>query len=226
MSEQAEGARALGEAGETCRKCVAPLAADQRYCLNCGCRRGGPRVDFHEHLPAGDAAATNGSAPPPGPAAAPPTVPPPADERPQRDYAPLAAVGGIAVLGLMLLVGVLIGKGDNGSSSPPPQVVRVQGGGGAASASEEAGGGEESTSKAAKAKGAAKKAEDAGGLLGGKGSGPVQASDDALRELEEQSPDEYSENSAKLPDEIATGGAPPPEDGKTPGGGSKGTAIE
>jgi hypothetical protein len=44
--------------------------------------------------------------------------------------------------------------------------------------------------------------------------------------LEEQSPDEYSENSAKLPDEIATGGAPPPKDDKAPGGGSTGTAIE
>ncbi len=223
MTESAGRVQALGEAGETCRKCAAPLAADQRYCLNCGCRRGGPRVNFHEHLPADDAVAVNGSAPPPpGPAAASSTMPPPADERPQRDYAPLAAVGGIAVLGLMLLVGVLIGKGDSGSSGAPPQVVRVQGGD--ATAGEEAGAVEEGAVK--KAKGAGKKkAEDAGGLLG-QGSGPVQASDDALRELEEQSPDEYSENSAKLPDEIATGGAPPPEDGKAPGGGSKGTAIE
>ncbi len=222
MTEPAERVQALGEAGETCRKCAAPLAADQRYCLNCGSRRGGPRVDFHEHLPGDDAVAMNGSAPP---AAASVTVPPPADERPQRDYAPLAAVGGIAVLGLMLLVGVLIGKGDSGSSSAPPQVVRVQGGGGGAAASE--GAGTEGEGAVKKAKGASKKkAEDAGGLLGGKANGPVQASDDALRELEEQSPDEYSENSAKLPDEIATGGAPPPEDGKAPGGGSEGTAIE
>jgi hypothetical protein len=225
MTELAGPTQMPGETGEACRKCGALLAVDQRYCLNCGCRRGGPRVDFHEHLPADDAVATNGSASqPPGPAAGAATVPPPpADERPQRDYAPLAAVGGIAVLGLMLLVGVLIGKGDSGTSSAPPQVVRVQGGGGA-TAGEAAGTEEEGTVK--KAKGAGKKkAEDAGGLLG-QGSGPVQASDDALRELEEQSPDEYSENSAKLPDEIATGGAPPPEDGKAPGGGSKGTAIE
>ena len=38
-----------------------------------------------------------------------PSRPEPA--KPERDFAPLAAVGGIAVLGLMLLVGVLIGKG-------------------------------------------------------------------------------------------------------------------
>jgi hypothetical protein len=222
MTEPAERVQALGEVGETCRKCAAPLATDQRYCLNCGHRRGGPRVDFHEYLPADDPVAMNGSAPP-GPAAASATAPPLADERPQRDYAPLAAVGGIAVLGLMLLVGVLIGKGDGGSSSAPPQIVRVQGGGGA-TVGEEAGSEESAVEKA---KGAGKKkAENAGGLLGGQASGPVEASDDALRELEEQSPEEYSENSAKLPDEIATGGAPPPEDGKAPGGGSKGTAIE
>ena len=44
-----------------------------------------------------------------------PAVPPPEEAaKAERDYAPLAAVGGIAVLGLMLLVGVLIGKGNSG----------------------------------------------------------------------------------------------------------------
>ena len=49
MSEPADTTQVLGEAGETCRECGAPLAADQRYCLNCGRRRGEPRVDF-QHL--------------------------------------------------------------------------------------------------------------------------------------------------------------------------------
>ncbi len=40
----------LGEHGEPCRGCGAPLAADQRYCLNCGLRRGEPRVDFRGHM--------------------------------------------------------------------------------------------------------------------------------------------------------------------------------
>jgi phosphatidylinositol-3-phosphatase len=30
----------------TCARCAAPMAADQRYCLECGQRRGDPRVDF------------------------------------------------------------------------------------------------------------------------------------------------------------------------------------
>jgi hypothetical protein len=32
----------LGEHGEPCRECGVPLAADQRYCLNCGARRAAP----------------------------------------------------------------------------------------------------------------------------------------------------------------------------------------
>lgn len=32
--------------GERCSRCHAQLAVDQRYCLNCGARRGAPRIDF------------------------------------------------------------------------------------------------------------------------------------------------------------------------------------
>ncbi len=35
----------LGPAGEPCPTCAAPLAADQRYCLECGTRRGPARLD-------------------------------------------------------------------------------------------------------------------------------------------------------------------------------------
>jgi phosphatidylinositol-3-phosphatase len=35
----------LGPPGEPCAACGAPLAADQRYCLSCGERRGPPRLD-------------------------------------------------------------------------------------------------------------------------------------------------------------------------------------
>ena len=226
MSEASERTEVLGEVGETCRECSAPLAVDQRYCLNCGRRRGGPRVDFREHLPAESAANGNGAAP--VSQATTPAPPATAEQKPGRDYAPLAAVGGIAILGLMLLVGVLIGKGDGGSATaPPPQVVRLGDEGSGTTASDEGSGGEAGAAKKAKAKGSGKGAKNAGNLTGAKGGGaPVEASDEALQELQEQSPEEYQESSAKLPDEIATGGAPPPEDSKAPGGGSKGTAIE
>lgn len=198
-----------------CQGCGAVLAEDQRYCLNCGRRRGEPRIDFRRYeasavQPQEDAVS-----------------PPPAENRPSRDYTPLAAVGGIAVLGVMLLIGVLIGKGDSGGTATTPPPVVVQGGEADAGS---AGAGEETAEAAGKAKGEKSKGGKKGGgvVKGGStstGNAPV-ASDEELQNLQEQSPQEYAENSAKLPDEIATGGAPPPEDDKAPGGGSKGTAIE
>lgn len=225
MSDPTQRMQVLGEAGESCRECGAALAADQRYCLNCGRRRGEPRVDFERHLPAENGATGNGVvAPPPANGVAPAATAPP-EQKPQRDYAPLAAVGGIAVLGVMLLLGVLIGKGDD-SASAPPQVVRLGEEGGTAAGGDEgeAGNAEEKAAKQAKGKGSGKAAKSAGGIPDT--GNAVEASDEALQELQEQSPEEYQESSAKLPDEIATGGAPPPEDSKAPGGGSKGTAIE
>jgi hypothetical protein len=38
--------RAQAAAAERCAACNAALAQDQRYCLNCGLRRGAPRLDF------------------------------------------------------------------------------------------------------------------------------------------------------------------------------------
>jgi hypothetical protein len=192
-----------------------PLAEDQRYCLNCGERRGEPRIDFRQY-----------EAPTPQHQESAP--PPPAEEKLSRDYTPLAAVAGIAVLGVMLLIGVLIGKGDSGGTVAAPAPVVVQGGDAdnGQEASEEGVTGAGAAAKQAKAKAGGGKSN--GVVKGGSantGSAPV-ASDEQLQQLQEQSPQEYAENSAKLPDEIATGGAPPPEDDKAPGGGSKGTAIE
>lgn len=197
-----------------CRSCGVPLAEDQRYCLNCGERRGEPRIDFRQY-----------EAPAPQPQEA---DPPPSEEKPGRDYTPLAAVGGIAVLGIMLLIGVLIGKGDSGGTATTPAPVVLQGGEAntGKTASGEGGGEAKARSKQAKSKGGGGKSD--GAVKGGStstGNAPV-ASDDALEQLQEGTPEEKAERSANLPDEVATGGAPPPEDNKAAGGGSKGTAIE
>lgn len=219
----------LGEAGEPCRNCGAPLAADQRYCLHCGERRGEPRIDFREHAPGPEAPVT--AAPAGGGESPAPTARPTEPQAPRHDFAPLAAVGGIAVLGLMLLVGVLIGKGSgNSTSTTPPPVVRVGEGGATkdTAAGDGREGGKTGTADSKKAEaGGARTASSGRDLVNGSGgSGPVEASDQALKELQEQDPEEYSKNSAKLPDEIATGGELPPKDSKAPGGGSKGTAVE
>lgn len=221
----------MSTGSEPCRGCGAAMAEDQRYCLNCGERRGGPRVDFRRHL---DAAKGKGESAPPNGAAASPAPDPAAPkasegERRQRDYAPLAAAGGIAVLGIMLLIGVLIGRGtgDGGSTAAQPSVVTVAAEGTTGDGGED--GGEEEAGGKKQGKGTKKQAKKKDGAANGgssdTGNAPV-ASDDQLQELQEQSPEEYSESSAKLPDEIATPGEPPPTDNKTPGGGSGGTTIE
>lgn len=92
---------------QTCASCGATLAADQRYCLSCGSRVGEPRV------------AASGASTPDGPAA-----PPAAPSSRQADFSPLAAVIGIALLGGMLLIGVLIGRGGSDDPQPAP-VVQV-----------------------------------------------------------------------------------------------------
>jgi hypothetical protein len=195
-----------------CRSCGAALAEDQRYCLNCGARQGEPRLDFRQY-----------EAPPVQPREVTPA--PIAEEKPQRDYTPLAAVGGIAVLGIMLLIGVLIGKGEDGGSVAAPPPVVVQGGEASTekNAAEEEGGEAGAKAKPAKAKGGKGAAAKSGKV--DTGNAPV-ADDQALQALQEGTPEEKAERSAELPDEIATPGEAPPEDNKAPGGGSTGTAIE
>lgn len=102
---------ALGEKGETCAECSAALATDQRYCLNCGERRTGPRLDFERLLP-GVAIAGGG----PATAQAAQAAPMMAVAAPRNEWSPLVAVGCIAVLGGMLLLGVLIGNDKNATT--------------------------------------------------------------------------------------------------------------
>ena len=53
-----------------------------------------------------------------------PVQQPPA-EPPRRDFSPLAAVFGIALLGGMLLIGVLLGREGSEDDPPPAQTVQV-----------------------------------------------------------------------------------------------------
>lgn len=218
----------LGEQGEPCQECGAPLAADQRYCLNCGRRRAEPRVDFRQ---------TIGGPKEEGTAKQPQSAPvpvPPGPAKAERDYAPLAAVGGIAILGLMLLVGVLIGKGNSSPTAAPAPIVKVGGEpAGTASSTEP----EETRTAAAKPK-STKEPKGrgtgatavAGGLTGSaahNSKGTVQATTDDLESLSSQSGESYENTIKKLPDKIATPGKPPPIDTSTaPGGGGAAETIE
>jgi hypothetical protein len=104
---------------QTCATCDAPLADDQRYCLECGARRNGARLPFME----GPIKAAK---------AEPPPAPPP--DRPLQAITPSMAAAGVALAVLFLGVGVLIGRSGSGAeqTAAKPTIVRVGAGTGAA----------------------------------------------------------------------------------------------
>jgi hypothetical protein len=100
---------------ESCPNCNARMAADQRYCLNCGHRRGDPRLPFMDAVVFME---SMNSAPGGAGGAAPP--PPPAQSGGSNNKwnANAALIAGVATLVLAIGVGFLIGRtGHNDNSS-------------------------------------------------------------------------------------------------------------
>jgi hypothetical protein len=110
-------------AGDHCAACAAPLASDQRYCVNCGERRGKPRFTLAEPAAMETVTSTTG--------------PPPRKARRTRASASFTLIAGIATLLLAMGVGVLIGHNGAGTqraASSQPLNVNVNGGGGSSAA--------------------------------------------------------------------------------------------
>jgi hypothetical protein len=131
------------QGGDRCASCGALLAPDQRYCLECGQRRGDPRLPFMDAVVLMEAVKRPGQAPP-TPA-----------KRKRSGISPNAAlIAGIGTLLLALGIGVLIGRsGNNEVAAPAQQAPIVIHSGGS-------GGGEEATASTA----------GKGTATGGKGS--------------------------------------------------------
>jgi hypothetical protein len=215
----------LGEPNAPCRSCGAPLAADQRYCLQCGARRAEARLPFLEILarqvPASVAA----------PAVATTTARTTMRTGPAgwlgRVSANAAAVAGVACLLLALGVGVLIGglgSDDAAGSGQAPQIITVGGGAAPAAAAAPAA----TTSAPAATETTPEDASDASSSKR-KSSKKDSASSStssskpsaAVKDLEKTSGSDYAKKSEKLPKTLGTGGAPPPVDKSKPiGGGS------
>jgi hypothetical protein len=126
---------------DSCPNCGARMAADQRYCLSCGHRRGDPRLPFMDAVVFMESM----SGPPGG--GTPPPPPPSPSGGSSRMNANAALIAGVATLVLAIGVGFLIGRsGHEGSNTAaagaPIKVIEVGGGGG---------GGEETTATAAEA---------------------------------------------------------------------------
>lgn len=197
----------------TCRACGAPLAADQRYCLQCGTRHGDARLPFLEilarQMPPAEPATTTTTVRQTGPAA-----------WLGRMSANAAAVAGVGCLLLALGVGVLIGglgsDDSSAASAGAPQIITVGGAAPAAAVAPVATSSapaatETTTQDAPKAKAKKKPSSD-----------DAKSTSSAVKDLDKSSGSDYAKKAEKLPKTLGTGGAPPPKDtsGKAIGGGS------
>ena len=212
----------LGEPNAPCRSCGAPLAADQRYCLQCGARRAEARLPFLEILarqvPASGAAGAAGET------TVTRTTTSGAGNWFTRLSTNTAAVAGVACLLLALGVGVLIGGlgSDDASagSNAAPQIITV--GGGAAPAAAATTSAPASTTAPA----ATDTADDDSAAKSSKKKTSSSSKSDSkasseVKDLDKASGDDYTKKSEKLPKTLGTGGAPPPVDKSKPvGGGS------
>lgn len=117
----------VAASGEQCPSCGNTVAADQRYCLQCGQRCGEPRLPFMNAVTFMDAMKQPKTA-----AATPPAKPK------RRGVSPNAAlIAGVGTLILSMGVGVLIGRsGDHSTPATPAaaQIIKVPAGGGAETA--------------------------------------------------------------------------------------------
>jgi hypothetical protein len=97
------------------------MAVDQRYCLECGQRRGDPRLPFMDAVVLMDAVQRPSQAAPPPP------------RKKRKGISPNAAlIAGVGTLLLALGIGVLIGRSGHqevAQTAAAPQVIKVGGGG-------------------------------------------------------------------------------------------------
>ncbi len=124
----ASSSAAHAASAASCPSCGAPLAGDQRYCLECGERR----VTMSSLLFGGSPPADALQASSPSPPATPPSPPglPPSPGAPQRNQT-LTVIAGVGVLLLAMGVGVLIGRGGaSKQATAPAQVITVATGAG------------------------------------------------------------------------------------------------
>lgn len=110
-----------GDSGDRCSACGAPLGHDQRYCVECGERRGQSRFPVTQPAVVVSSRRTRRAAAP----------------RPPRMSSGTTLVAGVGVLLLAIGLGFLIGRTGTKTTTTQaaaatPQVITVQGGGSAA----------------------------------------------------------------------------------------------
>jgi hypothetical protein len=205
----------LGEPNAPCRSCGSPLAADQRYCLQCGARRAEARLPFLDIL-AQQVPQATGSPATTGPA------PSSAGNWLSRMSTNTAAVAGVACLLLALGVGVLIGGlGQNDSAaSATPQVISVGSAAPAAAVAAPSAATPAPTATTGDTTTTTPK-DTAKSKSSKKTASTTKASNNAVKNLDSSAGGDYAKKSEKLPKTLGTGGKAPPVDKSKPvGGGS------
>jgi hypothetical protein len=194
-------------ASERCGHCAAPLAHDQRYCLQCG----EPRPHLDGPPTAAMPVARQAPAAPPPSAPPPPPVPPGfaspvATAGGSARNNTLALIAGVGVLLLAMGVGVLIGRAGVGTARvPPAQVIAV--GGSAPSAATTAPTTSTPVATTPSAPATNKKVEAKAKEPTGAGSSITKpASSSALKSLDKgkESGQSYEEKSKNLPNVVLT----------------------
>lgn len=203
------------------------MAADQRYCLNCGLRGAEARLPFLDILRSDPEAqlVPYGQSLPQLRSSVGGALPPPAVGFQERMRVNSGLIAGVGVLLLAMLVGVLIGSAgdDQGplAATPPPQVISIAGGGAAPPVA----------AAPTAATGATGAAEDSAAAKADGGSGspapsrapkaraPAAATNNAVKDLDKLTGAAREKAVDKLGKKIATGGKPPPKDSKPAGAG-------
>ncbi len=204
-----------------CTTCNAPMAVDQRYCLECGSRAGEARLPFLDLLRADpgtevmpyDRPPASAWGPAPPAFALPPRVPT-AQERLQANSGLIAGVG---VLLLAMLIGVLIGSGlgNDGSQAAAAPAPIVVGGLPAAAATGVTGAPDAVAAdpSATKAK-TKKKASSSAAASSSAKKAPVRATNSAVKSLDNLTGKAAQKAVDKLGKTIAVGGKAPKKDSK------------
>ena len=213
----------FGRDGEPCPSCGAPLAGDQRYCLHCGARRPEARLEFLDVLDE-DVRARRSAPPAFAPAAAAGAAAPPPASLGGRLNAHAGLLAVAALLGLMLLIGLLLGhwvtqrdatSAAGSAAAPAPQVIKVEGTEAAPAASgtsSDASGDDAAGASGSSARSKASKNADAGD----KAKAPKDSV--SVKSLDSK---KAVDDAVKKGKPISTGtGKLPPKDDKAPGGGS------
>ncbi len=194
---------------ESCPNCGARMANDQRYCLNCGHRRGDPRLPFMDAVVFMESMSAPG-----GGAGVTPPPPPAAPDDGNRWNANAALIAGVATLVLAIGVGFLIGRSghEDAPQAAAPQVIKVEGGTGGGG--EETGAAAPEESSAGKHEGGKSKGAKKGGKAAIKTENAGKATKKAEANVQEGAHGQteavekvlHTENGVELETEVEVGG--------------------